>query len=54
MKREASPIECAPVVQAVLTECEGPCAEIGVRMREGEGRRGKGPGGDWDLESVFH
>lgn len=41
MKRDASPIECAPVVQAVLTEWEGPCAG-GVRMREG---RGKGKGG---------
>lgn len=38
MKREASPIECAPVVQAVLTEWEGPCAEIGVRMRKGRGK----------------
>lgn len=41
MKRDASPIEWAPVVQAVLTEWEGPCAEVGVRMRED---RGKGEG----------
>lgn len=41
MKRDASPIECAPVVQAVLTEWEGPCAEMGVRMREGRGKGGR-------------
>ena len=53
MKRDASPIECAPVVQAVLTEWEGPCAG-GVRMREGRGK-GKGcGGGGGNLEPVFH
>lgn len=52
MKRQASPTECAPVVQAVLTEWEGPCAEIGVRMREGMGKGGLE--GRRDLETVFH
>lgn len=51
MKREASPTECAPVVQAVLTEWEGPYAEMGVRMREG---RGKGVGrGEGTLNPYF-
>lgn len=42
MKREASPTECAPVVQAVLTEWEGPYADFGVRIRKGREKGGSG------------
>lgn len=44
MKRDASPIECAPVVQAVLTEWEGPCAGRGEKGCENEGREETGEG----------